>query len=344
MPYETKASRPRSGIRLAPPLLMTALASLLGGVGSTAAYAAGALQGTAGPTPEDAAPRPPRRPSAADLALSAMATSLPDRPPVSPTAPRDPFGHADLSGYWKTTPGTRPIGNIAKDLPGFRLPYTAAGDAAHQHNLTQTIDPEGLCLPSGIPRQSASALPFAILQTRDKVAFLYWQNNYRVVFVDGRAHPVDPPPQFFGYGVGAWDGDTLVIDSVGFKDSLTSETWADENGDAHSDALHTVERWTRLDAQHLAHRIVIEDPKYLTQPVTYSRIYSAVPAGQEFGEYICDENNIDRPHLQPGPGPIRPDGTRGYDVSPLPALPPSPDFYERRGTGDSAAPRGTGSP
>ena len=73
--------------------------------------------------------------------------------------PRTADGHPDLSGYWKGTRDTRPVGNIGKDLPGFKLPLTPAGEAALQHNLTATIDPESLCIIGGIPRHNASGLP-----------------------------------------------------------------------------------------------------------------------------------------------------------------------------------------
>src|SRR5215470_3216540 len=92
----------------------------------------------------------------------------------SQPAPRTADGHPDLSGYWKNKPGTTPGGNIGKDLPGFKLPLTPAGEAALQHNLTATIDPESLCIIGGIPRHNASGLPFEVLQGANKIAFLYW--------------------------------------------------------------------------------------------------------------------------------------------------------------------------
>jgi hypothetical protein len=70
----------------------------------------------------------------------------------SKPAPRTADGHPDLSGYWKNMPGTKPVGNIGKDLPGFKLPLTPAGEAALKHNLTATIDPESLCIIGGTPR------------------------------------------------------------------------------------------------------------------------------------------------------------------------------------------------
>jgi len=74
--------------------------------------------------------------------------------------PRTASGRPDFSGYWKGTTDTKPVGNIGKDLPGWKLPLTPAGEAALQHNLTATIDPESLCIIGGIPRHNASGLPF----------------------------------------------------------------------------------------------------------------------------------------------------------------------------------------
>src|ERR1700679_2613903 len=82
--------------------------------------------------------------------------SVPDFKSNKPT-PRTADGHPDLSGYWKGTRETRPVGNIARDLPDHKLPFTPAGEAAWKHNVTATIDPESLCIIGGIPRHDASA-------------------------------------------------------------------------------------------------------------------------------------------------------------------------------------------
>jgi hypothetical protein len=83
-------------------------------------------------------------------------TAVDDKTATPKPAPRTADGHPDLSGYWKGTRDTRPGGNIGKDLPGFKLPLTPAGEAALRHNLTATIDPESLCIIGGIPRHNAS--------------------------------------------------------------------------------------------------------------------------------------------------------------------------------------------
>ena len=93
---------------------------------------------------------------AAPLSMLAPAQmTVPDLKSIKP-APRTADGHPDLSGYWKGTRETKPGGNIAKDLPGLKLPLTPAGEAAWKHNTTATIDPESLCIIGGIPRHNAS--------------------------------------------------------------------------------------------------------------------------------------------------------------------------------------------
>jgi hypothetical protein len=239
--------------------------------------------------------------------------------PTGP-APHLADGHIDLSGYWRDDGKANPHGNIGKDLPGYKLPFTAAGEAAHKYNVEHTVDPESLCLPGGLPREDAGDGGFQLLQAGPDLAFLYQYGTFRVVPLDGRKHSEDPDPTYFGEEIGSWDGDTLVIDSIGFKDT---KTWADENADPHSDALHTIERWTRPDAGNLHLELTIEDPKFYKEPIHFQRSWVAA-VGQHSREQACSENNVDVAggHLGFGPGPIRADGTRGYD-HPAP-LPPPP--------------------
>src|SRR5947208_6829365 len=131
-------------------------------------------------------------------ALYAQELTAPDFKSDRPT-PRMADGHPDLSGYWKGTRDTRPVGNIGKDLPGFKLPLTPAGEAALRHNRTETIDPESLCIIGGIPRHNASGLPFEILQGAKKVEFFYWYSYFRMIQIDTtRKHSDDPDQTFYG--------------------------------------------------------------------------------------------------------------------------------------------------
>ncbi len=250
--------------------------------------------------------------------------TAPDFKSNKPT-PRTADGHPDLSGYWKGTRETRPVGNIAKDLPDHKLPFTPEGEAAWKHNTTATIDPESLCIIGGIPRHDASGLPFEVLQGKNKVAFLYWYSYFRLIPIDAkRKHTEDPDPSFFGEELAHWDKDALVIDSIGFKDTTV---WIDENGDPHSDDMHVVERWTRPDYDHIHVDATIDDKKFYTKPFTYQRTWVLGKPDEELHEYSCSENNVDRDHLGFGPGPIRSDGSRGYEE--LKPLPPPLDAPKR---------------
>ena len=116
------------------------------------------------------------------------------------------------------------------------------------------------------------------------------------------------------------EGDTLVIDSVGFKDE---KIWIDEYANPMSDALHVVERWTRPDAEHIHVETLIDDRKFYTKSFTYSRTWITGEPDDQVREFSCSENNVDEQHLGFGPGPVRKDGTIGYE-DPAPLPPPIP--------------------
>jgi hypothetical protein len=226
--------------------------------------------------------------------------------PAGPT-PRTPDGKPDFSGTWAGGGGY-----INKDLPAKALPYTSAGEEAYKFNMTKAPDPQSLCILVGVPRADLDGYPFEIVQSPKRVAFLYERDSsWRVVPLDGRDHPKDPDPTFFGNTTAHWEGDTLVVDVIGIKGE---KIWTDNEGHPQSDALHLVERWTRPDEKHLQVVLTIDDPKYYTKPFTVTRRLKL----QKFepAEFACDEFNIDREHLGPGLGTK--DGTRGYDKSVVP--------------------------
>ena len=132
-------------------------------------------------------------------------TAAQNQQPASARPPaRTLDGKPDLSGFWRG-PLLR---NMDKNVPGgFKAIFTPAGAAAYERNRTKTINPEGLCLFAGIPRASISGVPFEIVQSPTRVAFLYelmW--TFRSIPVDGRRLPAAPEPSFFGTAVGRWDG------------------------------------------------------------------------------------------------------------------------------------------
>ena len=152
-------------------------------------------------------------------------------------------------------------------------------------------DPEGFCLPAGVPR--ISPFPQKFVQTSNLIVILDEGNihSYRQIFLDGRGHPKNMDPLWMGHSTGKWDGDTLVIDTVGLND----KTWINGQGVPHSDQLHVIERYRRPDLGHLEAEITIEDPKAFTAPHTFKRSYTLLDG--EILEYVCNEFNVDSEHL-----------------------------------------------
>lgn len=193
--------------------------------------------------------------------------------------PQTPEGKADLSGVWVV----RGSANLPDDVP-YR-PEALKLWQEHKANLAKE-DPAAYCLPNGVVR--VTSLPYKIVQTPKLVVLLSEGNthSYRRFFLDGRPHNLDlEPNSWTGDSTGKWEGDALVVDSIGFND----RTWLDDTGKPHSDQLHVIERYRRPDPAHLEVRYTIEDPKFLTRPYTFTRTF--VPANREIQERFCTEQN-----------------------------------------------------
>jgi hypothetical protein len=213
----------------------------------------------------------------------------------SGVTPRTADGRPDLSGMWVGgARGLNPGFIIRKDDQGrttkllFSEPDAdfSKGDAEHRAERaaapnqppykpellakvkfldenTNTYDGALHCEPLGVPRMGA---PRQILEYPGHIVFLYQGgessiNTFRVIPTDGRPHRTDADPSYLGDSVGHWEGDTLVIDVVGFTDM----TWLAEDGKFHSDALHVIERFTR-QGNTLKYEVIVEDPKVFTRP------------------------------------------------------------------------------
>jgi hypothetical protein len=262
------------------------------------------------------------------LLLCGMAAVPACAPRTDEGAARLPDGHPSFTGYWKLQrePG-RPDGNLGKDEPGFVLPYSAAGRARLAYNRTQTIDPEARCLISGIPRLLTGVLPFEIVHTPQRIGMFYYLGWHRLTWLDGRKVESDADPHYLGNSSGRWEGDTLVIESRGYKDSADGQFWLDDNADPQSAAAHVVERWTRPDLQHLHVEVTYDDPTYYTQTVTYTRSWTLAPSGQSLPEFSCEWNTPwVLAHLEPGPGHIGADGNRGFGSASGASNDPEPEF------------------
>ena len=111
--------------------------------------------------------------------------------------------------------------------------------------------------------------------------------GHRQIFMDGRKHPDDLLPTWWGHSIGRWEGDTLVIDTVGYNDKF----WFDSRGTPHTERLHTIERWTRTTYGTMTNELTIDDPGAFFRPVQLKFTARAQPPGSELMEFICTENN-----------------------------------------------------
>ncbi len=197
--------------------------------------------------------------------------------PSGPT-PRTAEGTVDFSGIWVVSGKT-----VLPSDPSYKPEFQALYD--QRKTGKGKGDPESFCLPDGAVR--VTDLPYKIVQGPKMIVLLAEGNvhSYRRFFLDGRtqqaALEVEPETRS-GISVGKWEGDTLVVDTIGFDE----KTWLDSTGKPHSNAMHLTERYTRPDRGHLNVQITIEDAKALTKPFTFTRVYTLAPSW-ELQEYVC---------------------------------------------------------
>jgi len=215
------------------------------------------------------------------------------RGPSAPTgpAPRLADGRPDLNGLLNGGLSSQDIGlNL---MAGEQIVLTPAADKLMKGRRPKD-DPEANCLPAGVPRMAP--YPWRIVQQTAHFFILFEANihSYRQIFIDGRQHTPEANrwPSWYGDSVGTWDGDTLVVDTVGFNDRF----WFDAKGHPHTDQLHTIERYTRKDLGTLVVETTIIDPGSYSKPfkVGYTARYAPK---DDLMEYICAENNQDVTHI-----------------------------------------------
>jgi hypothetical protein len=211
------------------------------------------------------------------------------KPDLTAPAPRLPDGKPDLSGLWNTEDNTWSV-NITADLkPGETRPWAEDVYRKRVEELDRDT-PATRCLPGG-PAEILGA-QYRIMQSPNVIAILYGSGAYRQIFMDGRDLPKDPNPTWWGYSVGHWEKDNLVVQSAGFND----RSWLDFAGHPHTEALRVTERFERRDFGHMDVQVTLEDPGAFTKPVTVALGVDFVP-DTEMLEYVCNENERDSVHL-----------------------------------------------
>jgi len=253
--------------------------------------------------------------------LGAQWPAFPDRkvplkadgtPNLEAPTPRTPDGKPDLSGVWlnewfyggqvrrppAALPGEPPpstFGNIGANFPG-GLPMQpwAKTLMAERKRLGSKDNPDAHCLPMGIMQFHEHPQPRKMIQTPELLVILYEGNaGMRQIFTDGRSAPNnDPQPWWYGYSVGRWEGDTLVVETTHVRDG----GWHDIDGSPQTDAVKYTERYRRLNYGTLKIDVTIDDPKAYTAPFMVrvnQRLMVDERVDAELIEFICAENEKD---------------------------------------------------
>ena len=216
-------------------------------------------------------------------------------------------GQPDLSGVWQAERDfagetsqlqvdlndvTKHWVNVFWGLKPEEEPLQPAAAAIYRQRRGH-LDPPAQCLPAGLPG-SLFILYLKIIQAPGLTVMLSETGDpARQIHTEGRTLPRDPQPAWMGYSVGAWDGDTLAVETVGLKE----ESWLDVMGHPRSGSMHIRERYRRRDFGHMDLEITLEDPKYYTRPIVIKTRLNLIPDSDVL-ENVCNENEKDREHIR----------------------------------------------
>ena len=210
------------------------------------------------------------------------------------SVPRTADGKPDLSGVYGY--GAGPGGRGAPPPPAApgSLPSTPTlKPGAEKFRVQRAADDTGLystCMPPGIPQVFFVPYYLQIVQAPKHVIVAHeYLNQVRIIPTDGRPHPPDPDPTWNGNPVARWDGDTLVVDSIGFNDKT------EINGYRHTESLHVVERFSRPAADTLQYEATVEDPNVFTGPWVIKRTFPLLPEYDALNEFVCENNRDYKP-------------------------------------------------
>jgi hypothetical protein len=227
-------------------------------------------------------------------------------------APKARQRRPDLAGVWLADAEPLPVEaglsiegdaplprymiNVAADIPPEEFPIQPWAQELFMQRLQGggKDDPIANCKPTGLPLLNTLPVPLKIVQTPTLVIVLYEENMvFRQIFLDGRKPAEDPVPQALGYSTGRWEGNELVVDTIGFSD----RHWLDAMGHPLTERLRLTERFRRPDAGHLEIETTVDDPGAYTKPFTYTVKLTMLPDG-ELIEYFCADNEKDSQHYQ----------------------------------------------
>jgi hypothetical protein len=225
------------------------------------------------------------------------------KPRVARPIPRLPDGRVNLGtppgqkGHWIRTRREFAVEDDEKnllptDIKVGQIPFQpwAKELFAYRRLNTDRDSPHARCKPSAGPRQIQTAYGFEMVEFPELKQMIVFEiggpHSYRIIHMDGRPHPANLEPSYYGHSTGRWEGDTLVVDTVGFNE----KHWLDTLGLMHTDQYHQIERFTRVDYDTLKYEVTVDDPGAYTAQWT-GGIMLRWAEGNELFEYICQENN-----------------------------------------------------
>ena len=230
------------------------------------------------------------------------------KPNLAAPAPRT-NGRPDLSGVWQAerTPAAEFVQALGPQFTQLQIDYNditknfvsvfwgmAPGQgplrpeaaAILKQRMTSGEEFQGAaCLPASVPA-TMNVLAFKMIQTPNQIVVVFENGDpVRQIHTDGRGLPKDPNPSWMGYSVGRWQGDTLVVETIG----ITTRAWLDVIGHPRSEDMRITERYRRRDFGHMDFEVSIDDPKYYTRPFGYKATMTLLP-DTDVLEYVCTEN------------------------------------------------------
>jgi len=221
-------------------------------------------------------------------------------PPPGP-APRRADGRILLDSGSPSKKGVWLPGNGGAEVPSAvkpEIPFQPWAKAVYADRAENQLEPHTRCKPSGGVRQFLTPYGVEIVELRERERIFIFDiggpHTYRTIYMDGRTHPANLAPSFYGHSIGWWEGDTLVIETTGFNEGF----WIDRRGLPTTNKLRTLEKLTRINAQQINYELTIDDPGAYTEPWV-SRITLRWEDGTELFEYVCQQSNY-APNLMVG--------------------------------------------
>lgn len=243
------------------------------------------------------------------LALSCFGTVSvsgqgPARGAAAKPVPRFPDGTVNLGitstekGVWLPRDRTE-LGRRSTLAPVETIPFQPWAKALYDDRQIHELEPHTRCHPSGAARQFQTpyGVDFVHMPELKRIFIIDigGPHTYREVYMDGRPHPDQLLPSSYGHSVGHWEGDTLVVETVGFSERF----WIDRTGLPHTEGLRTVERFTRTDFDTIKYEILIDDPRVYTK--SWSGGFNLQwSADTELFEYVCQDNNTATEYMMKG--------------------------------------------